>query len=1012
MFKYLTNRPIAVIVSFVALLLLGLSAGQIIPTSLLPKIDIPEINVQVEAKEFSPREVEQKIISPLRATLSQIRQLEDLQSVSLEGRGNIKMNFSHNTDMSMAVISVNEKIDLLMKELPKEIERPQVMRLSISDIPILHLQVQNNSDNSNPQKFADLSRFVNNILRRRLEQLPEISMVDVTGYEESQILLEPKMDRMKAMGLDNSQLISLFDQSNVDLGNIQVVDGHYRYFIKFISNINDIEQVRNIPLKINSRVFKLADLVDVSIGIIPAKGAFYNKKGQAIDLAVIKQSDSKIEDLQKSFNNLLKKFEEEYPELTFNITQDQTFLLDYAIGNLRQDLLLGGILAFVCMIIFIRKWKAAILIGITIPVTLVLTQIGFYLFDISFNLLSLGGLILGLGMIIDNSIVVIDTINLHQVQGKTLEDSVVEGPNEIVIPLFSSVLTNCAVFLPLIFLSGIAGAIFYDQALSVTIGVLTSMLVSIILLPPLFLLLHNSNRFKILDKYELPNFVSVTNLYDKGITWVFKNKFTTITLVILIFLIGLFSFNSMEKERLPKITRNNAQINIDWNKYISLDTSVARITNLLAPFSGKFTNCDMWVGSQQYLLSDMQEIGSNGSRIYLEVKNQKLLDSILYGINTQFKLLYPDAVFQMVPAPNAFDAIFSERDAPFIIQIRDKELGTLPKFHLTDSIRTTILNQFPSITIPAIAKDRELILTIDVEKAALYGVNEFSIRSIISNKLKSLYLGQLQAAESSLPIRIGAEYFKTFRDLLVESHVIGRNGQAYPLNIFVDAKHIENYREITATKQGEYYPIRVTGGNPVDIATFITNQIKEKPSPVSVQFSGGYFNNRDLIKQMSYILIISIMLLYFILAAQFESLLQPLFILTELPIAIMGAMITLYIGGNSINLMSMIGIVIMSGLVINDSILKIDAINKYRKQGYKLFEAIHEGGLRRLKPMVMITLTSVGALLPTLFMEDLGSELQKPLALALLGGITIGLLVSLFFVPLIYWLVYRRSEKI
>jgi len=244
---------------------------------------------------------------------------------------------------------------------------------------------------------------------------------------------------------------------------------------------------------------------------------------------------------------------------------------------------------------------------------------------------------------------------------------------------------------------------------------------------------------------------------------------------------------------------------------------------------------------------------------------------------------------------------------------------------------------------------------------------------------------------------------------LQHNFIRNKNGNRFPLALFASYKNVQDYRYVHSSVQGGYYPIQIETPYPDnDLSTLKTIIDNDQ---VNVVFRGSFFDNQLLLREMSMVLLISVFLLYFILAAQFESLLQPLFILAELPIAISGSLLLLYLGGSSLNIMSMIGIVVMSGLIINDSILKIDAINQLRHQGMSIKQAIYKGGHKRLNSILMITLTSIGALLPTLFMDDMGSEMQKPLILALLGGMLVGLLVSLFFVPLLYWALYRHSES-
>lgn len=1002
MIAFLVKRPIAVLISFFALVLLGIVAGNLVPTSLLPDTDIPQINIRIQEPDMSAREIEQNITTPLRDALRQLNALDDIQSTSGEGTGDVQLVFTHGTDMSMAFIAVNEKVDMLMNQLPAGTERPQVTKYSVADIPVFHLQVSDKKGNTTPARLADISSFTREIIRRRLEQAPEIAMVDISGYTTPQVQLQPREDYLRTLGLNANNLFIVFQENSMKLGNVMVRDGHYRYYLKFMSDMHELDDIRKIPLQVNGRIFRLDDLADVSLGNTTATGAFYADGRRAIDMAVIKQSAARMEDLRSSFNYLVEQFRQDYPDLQFKVSQDQTSLLNYAIGNLYQDLILGGMLAFICMMIFIRRLSAAILVGITIPVSLLLSQLGFYLFHISFNVISLGGLILGLGMIIDNSIVVIDTITLHQQQGAAIEEASIAGPNEIIIPLFSSVLTNCAVFVPLLFLSGIAGAIFSDQALSITIGIVSSMLVSVILLPPLFLLIHKMKFLQL----EIPAYVHVTGWYEAGIHWVFKHTRLTIMIAACVMLAGIGCYIHIRKERLPPISRQELDIDILWNDYHDPEQAKAKIDSILRPLSPYIANYSVWTGTQQYLLSDMRRMALRDTKVYVRLRQSSDMDAFSQQLQQRH---YADAVLTLHPSENAFDAVFADRQAPLIFQISEKNSRQMPALLQSETFCRKLGAVIPGANIAPVSRQQKLVIKTNPELASLYGVSLYNLNSTLANVLKPLYVDNFQGGKELVPIVITTPQYNSLQQLLMQTFVRGKDQLEYPLSSFVSSSLDDDYQAITAGKQGEYYPVNLNVKDAGSVLEKIHERVVKANPELTINLAGSYFENEALIKQMSYILLISVVLLYFILSVQFESLLQPLFILAELPISILGAFIILDVGGSSLNLMSMIGIVIMSGLVINDSILKIDAINSYRKQGVPLVEAIHLGGLRRLKPMVMISLSTVGALLPTLFMHDLGSELQKPLSLTLLGGMTLGLLVSLFFVPLIYWLIYRKS---
>lgn len=989
-----------------ALTLLGITAFIFIPTSLLPNIDVPKIVININGENLSVNQIESNITEPIRNSLLQLKGIADIESVSSDGKSMVHLRFDPGTNISTSYIEVNEKIDAAMNLLPKDVLRPTVMKLETANIPVYNLNISPKDSNIG---ITDISNVVRFVIKRRIEQLPEVSMVDLSGYIQPQIQLEAKESYLKAVGLDHKIISDAFKENKIDLGNILVKDGHYQYYLKFLSDFQNISAIENVPLNINGRLFKLGDLAEISYANAPENGVFFNNGKQAINLSILKQQNAKMDDLKKNFLSLFNHLIEDYPQLKFEISQDQTILLDYAVRNLWQDLLLGGLFAFILMLVFVRKIRSALLIGITVPLSLALSQLGFFIFGISLNVISLGGVILGLAMIIDNSIVVIDNINRLKDSGMDLEEATVRGTNEVVRPLITSVLTNCAVFIPLIFMSGLAGAIFYDQAISIIIGVISSLIVALVLLPPLYKFIYSNKKNK-RNLFEIKSYVHVTGWYEFVLKRIFSYPITCCFAVGCLLCFTALLFNILKKDRFPPITRYDSELTIDWNENINLKESEKRINYLFANIKD-ISESSIWVGEQQYLLSNTKNLEYNQSTIYFKVVHKDSLQKKKQEFVTLLSDKYPLALYSFNNSKNAFDEIFADELPPLRLNVNTSQ-NALPDIGQTKLIIDKLQILLPDAKINPIAIYDKIVLRINAEKAAFYKVRLSDIGQRIQYVFKSEFIDNYQDAQALVPIVMAVKAKVSVIDMLAQTYIINGDNVHIPLKYVVDIGNESDYKYTTAGVQGAYYPINIYTPHPKRDLDKIEALISKSFKDLSVEYKGSYFDNNKLIYEMAVILVVSVLLLYFILAAQFESLVQPLFILVELPIALSGAFIFLYMAGNSLNLMSMIGIVVMCGMIINDSILKIDAINQLRRQGIPLMEAIYKGGHKRLKPIVMISLTSIGSLLPTLFMHDLGSELQKPLALALIGGMFIGLFVSLFFVPLLYWFVYRGKTKI
>ncbi len=1011
MVKFLIHKPVAVIMVFVALVLLGLIAASRIPISPLPDIDIPEITVHVSKPNTSAGELENTVIRSLRTQLLQVPDLDDIHSETRDTYSILRLRFKYGTDINYAFIEVNEKIDLSMNSFPRDMERPRVVKASATDIPVFYisLRLKNPGILANTSRYLELSDFADQVIRRRLEQLPEIAFVDITGLSYPEISIIPDAAAMAAMNLRDEDFKRIVESNNLLYGQVSATDGVLQYNIRFASaNPSTVEDIRNISFKHHDRIFKLSDIADISMRQSDAKGTFIANNQPAINLAVIKQPDTKMDDLRSRVSVLLSDFERDYPEIQFEQTQDQTELLDYSISSLKQDLFIGSFLAFILMFFFLKNLRAPLLIGITIPVCLILSILFFNLIHLTINIISLSGLVLGVGLMIDNSIIVIDNITQHRERNTALSEACVNGTTEIIRPLLSSVMTTCSVFLPLIFLSGISGALFYDQAMAIVIGLNVSLIVSITLLPTLYLLFHKgrvrSMEHDFFEKYGITFF---ERMYESGFHWVFRKKLASFLIVIILIISNIFLFINLKKEKLPIFKQTELVTTIDWNRNITIEENKNRVTQLVKSLGNDLLQSSGMIGEQQYLLNKEKELSSSEAQIYLKVNDSKSLESTWIKIGNYLEKNYPEASVKTAPPKNIFEKVFGDDEPALVVQLTQVGNEDLPPKDKTDLVTRQINQVFPGADITPVAMQHTLALSADPDKLLLYDLSMDAVYTRLRGALNANPISSLRNGQQQIPVVV-SDRVNDLDQVLNNVTVNNNKGIPIPVSGFLKLGHEEAYKTIEGGKHGNFIPLAIETDKPQEVINYLNKQVKNKDD-LDVAFTGSYFSNRELIKEMAVVLAVAVLLLYFILAAQFESLIQPLIVLFELPISMSGALIMLYLFNSSINLISLIGLVVMCGIIINDSILKIDTINQLRRnEGYSLLDAIHTGGKRRLKSIIMTAMTTILSVSPFLFGTDMGSMLQRPLSLALIGGMLVGTPVSLYFIPLVYWYYYRK----
>ena len=1022
MIKFLLKRPIAVLMAFTACFIVGLVTYFTLPVSLLPDIAIPQITVQVSGEHSSARELENTVVAPVRRQLLQVSGLREIKSETRDGAGIIRMEFEFGVNTDLAFIEVNEKIDASMNGLPKEVNRPKAIKASATDIPVLYLNMTLKNDRAyretDEQQFLNLCELAENVVKRRIEQLPEVAMADITGVPGRMLQIVPDAEKLAITGITIEDLENALEANNVEPGSMLVRDGYYEYNIRIATLLRTPEDVENIYIRKGDRLMQLKELAKVAVVGKKEQGLSLAGGKRAVTLAIIKQSDENMDAMKAKLKETTDYFSMLYPDIEFQVCRNQTELLDYTISNLQDNLSLGFLFIFIVAIFFLGDVRSPVIIGISMVTSIVITFFFFYFCKVSLNVISLSGLILAVGMMIDSSIIVTENISQYREKGYSLKRACATGTTEMITPMLSSSLTTIAVFVPLVFMSGIAGAIFMDQAFSITVGLLISYVTGIFLLPVLYLLFYRmgirgkgmlAKRFDHLMKNDW-----LERFYDKGVEWVFSHKRLSVLMTATTLPLCVFFFYYMEKERMPQIDQNELVMRIEWNENIHVDENRSRVDALMQEADDRVVEHTAYVGMQDYILNAEDELSVTEAELYFKTEQPDGIPPLQDMLFRQVRDRYPLAVVTFSPPETIFEKLFVTGEADVVAELRSDNRSQVPHASVLRQLENDIQTA-TAIETEGIAFRNQLNLVVDRERLLLYRVAYNELTRVLRTAFKENQVSTLRSYQQYLPVGIAGDE-QSINHIMATTLVQTQpdeQGQVnhLPLSHLVKVVPSEDLKSITAGKNGEYIPVRFFE---VLDAPALMEQVKtavRRTDGWEVDFSGSFFSNEKMMGELAVILLVSILLMYFILCAQFESFLQPLIVLVEIPIDIAFALITLWLFGHTLNLMSAIGIIVTCGIVVNDSILKIDSINELRKAGTPLFEAIHTAGRRRLRPIIMTSLTTIFAMVPLLFASDMGSELQKPLSITMIGSMLLGTLVSLFIIPLIYWFIYRKHEK-
>lgn len=981
MIAYLLQRPVAVLTSFFCVVILGVIAYVKLPVALMPDIESPRLVVQVNYPASGAEYIDRNVLALLRNQLSGLYGLSGIESTSANNIGKVNLTFAYGTDMKLAFIEANEKIDQSTSSLPDDMPRPQVLRISNTDIPVLRLQVQ--SDVIDHVQLSELSQYV---IRRRIEGIPGVARVLLNGALGQEISVYPNRPRMQGLGITENDLMQSIREANFGQMQIKVREGIYEYNVRIENPLKTVEGVKRIVIRNNDgSMIPLSRVAEVRQISRKLGGIHYFQGKPGIVLSIHRQSSANMRLLENEIQKNIKELRTEFPQLKFSVTQNQSDLLSMSIGQLTSSLILGGVLSFAILFLFSTNYKLPFLMGLVLPATMTVTAGIFYLTNLSINIITLSGVILGVGMLIDNAIILIDNINGYYEKGVPLTEACRKGSEEIFSALLSSTFTTLSVFLPLMFLGGIAGTFFMYQAISLSAVLLASLIVAFLLLPVLFKQLSpkpsaNSRLYsKLLSSYKYSQ-KAHRNLVVSGL--------------LFLLILGITSLWFIPASNLPPLETKSAELRILWPDPVTVQGNLGRMTAIESVMSKDLNLCESDIGIHQ--LDPARPSYTNSLTAYLEFADVWEKEKNLDNLRAYLYKNYPEASWELTRAKNPFDQLFIQQSDFLKVKIRDPNgalltLDDLDKFEIRDAKYG-----------PGFVTQPGLFLDLRQERLDRINVSAQSLIDQIKYHYQDQEITEIQRTDRTE--RVILAHLASGDIDKMEQIVISEDSlkNQYPVSYFFNWNEVSVPQFVTADLAGSYQDINFLPGTEDMRETISQIRLWSQENGLLVEFSGEYFEQSENLVRLLLSLVLSVLLLYFILAAQFESLVQPIIILITLPVALSGSLLAILISGNTLNISSLIGMIVVLGIIVNDSILKIDTINRNRKEGMVIGSAVKSAGALRLKPILMTSLTTILALIPLLFSAGIGADLQAPLAIAVIGGLTVGTVCSIYLIPLLY----------
>ncbi len=991
-----------------ATLIFGTIALGELSVNLLPEVDSPNLLVRTDWSGAAPREIEQRINEPMEAILSTVQGLESVHGFARQGQSIISLRFKWGQNMDLSFLNVREKLDQARFMLPEQVDRPQLVHNTASDEPIAVLGISaGNRMDVDFDTRLNLKRWSEQVLSRRLEQADGIAQAVLVGAVEPEVQIRYRPQELNRYGIELQTVQSLVSQANLFTATGELRDGWYRYSLKIQSRIQSIDDVQEVPLKTlgTGKVLKLSDVADVRIDEADPTSFSLVDGQQVLSVLVKKEHGANTVESYDTMLPLLDELREQNANIDITVLSENASFIRNAISNLLQTLLYGAILAFIVLFLFLDDWRIPFTIGIAIPVSIFLTFFVMFVSDIQLNIVSLSGLTLGIGLLVDNAIIVLENINRHRSGTGSILEAADLGTREIALAVTASTLTTISVFLPLIFLGGFEGAFFQDQAWTLSISLLASLGVALLILPVLVVQMQKSGSGKSLLGFN-KIFNRLRDRYEESLQWALRHKALFVSSMVALLAAAVWLFLYVNKSILPESEPQEVryQVRLPGNTSIESTRQAAeslnrrlqtvRSSDIPVQVLGGYTDLTN--------LSNLSDEGLNKFAVRVPVGGFEGADRVQQAVG-QFFNEHPGWTATAAPPQSDMSLLPTSNEPPVLFRLvgrdrltSEREVQNLQQMFVDRGLDLRLQKQYEQEVDTYRLKFRTgRMMQLDISEQEVIGYLESLTRG--------RWVTDWNRQDENVGIRLVGFERRIYDP---EEIVLDLKNLKIPLTQLVDISRSSEPEQLERVDQTPVLSY-VADLNFADWwwnGEIISNTLTEfaRNTGIEVQTGGSALSIAGLLSDMGILLLISILIIYIILAIQFESLKHPVIILTAVPFAWVGSVIVLWGTGISLNALSFMGILILTGIAVNDSILKVDFMRRYFSDTGDLRKAVTQAGLHRFRPVVMTSLTTIFGLIPMLLPFGDGYAFRQSLAVALMGGMVTSTILTLFLIPIIF----------
>lgn len=1014
--KLALNRPVTVFMAVMVIIVIGVVSFTRLPLDLFPDMDLPMAVVWTDYDGAGPEEIESVITRPIEEAVGSLGNVNSISSSSSAGNSLVMVNFQWGTNMDFAALEMRESIDMVRGFLPDEAGNPLIFRFDPALIPILQLGM------SGDLEKAALTRLAEDVVKSRLERIDGVAVATIEGGAVSEVEVKVDLHRLGLYGITLEQFQQALMAENLNFVGGDFSAGGRHYQVRTLGQFQSLQDIGRVVVgQASSGPVYVEDLAEVNM-VYRDERIIARMNGETvISLNIQKQSDANTVQVAAAVLREMEKMEAELPgQIRFHVALDQSDYILESINTVLQVLLLGGILAVLVLFLFLGSFSSTIIISTSIPVSLIAAFSLMYFRGMSLNIITLGGLALGIGMMVDNSIVILENIHRYRRLGEQRYQASLFGSSEVAGAIIAATLTTVVVFFPAVFVEGIASIIFAPLAWTVVLALLASLLVALTLIPMLasrILRMEKGNK-KGFFRWPLVFFQALlertSSSYSRLLSWSLRFRWLVVVLVMGLLLASLLLVPLIGFEFLPQEDSGMIMISIDLPLGSSLDetdTVTRKVEEMIQEGYADVQSVFAIVGSGGGG-GFMGTTSPEGAQFFINLtgRNERVLSTqqIAESIRRDLATI-PGIDFNVVDQDVMFGGGMGADDNPVSIAVKGDDLDVLQE--LTEEISQIVagVQGTREVTTSFTQGRPEVQIRLDRDKASAMGVGTRQVASLVRMALDGQAVTRYRVDGREFDVRIkGGEHLLVDNLAAINKlPLLTPGGSIIPLEQVATVTTGVGPRSINRDDQvrSAFVQARLMDRDIGSVMSEIQEELAtlELPLGYTIDYGGEMADIIESFTSLALALLLAIALVYMIMAAQFESLLFPFIIMFSLPQAFSGVLIALAITGKALSVPAFIGVIMLSGIVVNNGIVLVDYINTLRREhGLQRNEAIEKAGPVRLRPILMTTSTTVLGMLPLSLGLGEGSEAQAPMAIVVIGGLLCSTLITLVFVPVVY----------